>query len=702
VRTPLGFTFSGVACGIKPQRSDLALVYSAAPCAAAGCFTVNKAKAAPVLDAEGRLPASGVHAVVVNSGNANALTGPSGLEDAEAICRAAAEALGVPAAAVLSASTGVIGVRLPAHKIIAALPRLVSGLSQDARPAAEAIMTTDTRIKTASRALRIGGREVTLSAICKGSGMIAPQLATMIAVIATDCAISPELLSAALSRAVAPTFNRLTVDDDMSTNDAVFALANGQAGNAPLAAEGPELAAFTAALKGLCEELAKEIAADGEGATKRLEVSVRGAPDEAAAVDIARSIAGSSLVKAAIFGADPNWGRVLATVGARAGSQGYEVNPYKAAVRVQGVSVYDAGPADADKALLKARMREPEVRVEVELRAGPAAAPAWGCDLSYDYVKINADYSSLLVQTPSGGVGKDDRLANYSPAFKVSLLVEALGYISRFRGQRCVVKYGGAAMTKESLKNSFCEDILLLRSVGLCPIVVHGGGPDITRALEKMGAGAPEFIDGQRVTNAADLKVVEMVLTGSINTELVTLLNRSGANAVGLSGKDAALLRARKLVREDGRDLGQVGELVEVNRGLVELMLERGYLPVISPVGLGEDGQGYNLNADVVAAGVAAAVGAEKLIYLSDVPGVLDGGELVSELTAETLKAQLKSGAISGGMVVKARSILHALEAGVRDVHVIDGRIPHSVIAELFTDRGVGTLIRAAERRTKT
>src|SRR5206468_4365318 len=183
-----------------------------------------------------------------------------------------------------------------------------------------------------------------------------------------------------------------------------------------------------------------------------------------------------------------------------------------------------------------ARMREPEVKIDVDLRAGEFTGEAWGCDLSYDYVKINADYTSLIVARPDGGVAKDDRLTNYSPTFKVQLLVDALGYIKKFSNTRCVIKYGGAAMVKQSLKKSFCDDIGLLRSVGLRPIVVHGGGPEITRTLEKLG-GKAEFIDGQRVTNASDIRVVEMVLTGSINTELVTLLNGNGiAQAVGVSG----------------------------------------------------------------------------------------------------------------------------------------------------------------------
>ncbi|HWE22950.1 MAG TPA: bifunctional glutamate N-acetyltransferase/amino-acid acetyltransferase ArgJ [Myxococcales bacterium] len=693
MKVPKGFQFAGVQAGIKPNRKDLALVHSETPCSAAGCFTRNLARAAPVLDAEVRLPASGVHAVVVNSGNANALTGPEGLEDVKAVCDAIGRALNVPAAAVVSASTGVIGHRLPAAKIVAAAPRLAQSLRPEPEQAAEAIMTTDTRIKMAARTLHLGGKEVTISAICKGSGMIAPSLATMIAVVTTDAAVGPSALAGALRHAMERSFNALTVDNDMSTNDCVFALANGLAANQPLVDPGPELDLFAAALTEVCKELAKDIAADGEGATKLLEVEVSGAPSDDIAMELAKSVAGSSLVKAAIFGADPNWGRVLASIGARAGTAGYDVAPAEARVAVQGMDVYDRAPTSHDAAVLKARMREPEVHVEVDLRRGTGAATAWGCDLSYDYVKINADYTSLIVPRPDGGVAKDDRLANYSPTFKQQLLVEALGYIRRFAGTRCVVKYGGAAMVKESLKKSFCDDIGLLRSVGLRPIVVHGGGPEITRTLEKLG-GKPEFVDGQRVTNTSDLKVVEMVLTGSINTDLVTLLNQEGGHAVGVSGKDGALLRARKLLPENGgRDLGQVGEVTRVNRDFLDLLLQQGYIPVVSPIGLGEDGQSYNINADQVAAEVAIAAGAQKLIYLSDVAGILKAGELVEELNSAGLAAQLEDGTIQGGMKVKVRSILKALQNGVQRVHLIDGRVPHSIIGELFTDKGVGTLV---------
>ena len=694
MKVPKGFLWAGLEAGIKPNRKDLALVFSEAPCSAAGCFTQNLAKAAPVLDAERRLPGEGIRAVVINSGNANALTGPEGLDDVKTVCEAVAQELKIPPAAVVTASTGVIGVRLPAHKIVAAAPKLVSSLKPDPLVAAEAILTTDTRIKIGSRNVQIGGKDVTLTCICKGSGMIAPSLATMIAVVTTDCAITPPMLSGALQRAMRRSFNALTVDGDMSTNDCVFALANGKASLPTIADPGPGLATFSAALDDLCRQMAKEIAADGEGATKLLDVTVDGAPSEDVAQDLAKACAGSSLVKAAIFGADPNWGRVLASIGARAGTAGYAIEPADARVTVQDLAVYDRAPLGYDASVLKARMREPEVRVEVDLRRGEGKGQAWGCDLSYDYVKINADYTSLIVTKPDGGVAKDDRLTNYSPTFKVQLLVDALTYITKFAGTRCVIKYGGAAMVKESLKKSFCDDIRLLRAVGLRPIVVHGGGPEITRTLEKLGSKA-EFVDGQRVTNASDLKVVEMVLTGSINTELVTLLNGNGsALAVGVSGKDGGLIRARKLVSE-GRDLGQVGEVTRVNREFLEMLLQQGYVPVVSPVGLGEDGQSYNINADNVAAELAVAIGAQKLIYLSDVPGILKAGELIGQLTAPDLKALIDDGTIAGGMKAKATSILKVLASGVPSVHLLDGRVPHSIIGELFTDNGVGSWIRS-------
>lgn len=639
---PLGFRFAGVHAGLKPARRDLALVVSDVPAACAGRFTINQAAAAPILDVRSRVPSAEIRAVVVNSGNANALTGAAGLADVAAIRAAASGALDVAPDAILTASTGIIGVRLPAEKIVDAMPRLIAALGPAPGPASEAILTTDTRTKLASRKLAIGGRDVTLSAIAKGSGMIAPQLATMIAVITTDAAIAPAMLDRALGAAMAASFHCLVVDGDMSTNDAVFALANGRAGNQRIADPGPDYDAFADALTSLCIDLARDIASDGEGATRLLEVAVTGAPDVDVARDLARSIAASSLVKAAMFGADPNWGRILATVGARAGSQRYAVDSYKASVTIQGATLFAAGePVAGDSSALRMKMRAPEVKIVVALADGTASASAWGCDLGYDYVKINADYSSVVVQTPDGALAKDERLTNFSPTFKRTLLVEALSYIARFSGTRCVVRYGGSAMLRPALQQSFCDDIKLLRSCGLHPIVVHDGGAEL-------------------------------------GAHLVTLLNLDGGHAIGVSGNDGGLIRAKH--RPDRH-----GEIASVDAAMLEMFLGQGYVPVVSTSAIGDHGESSNVDADHAASAIAIALRARKLIYLTDDGGVVENGELVTQLTATELEARLHSPFV--------RAISSALHAGVERVHVIDGRAPHSVIAELFTDGGVGTLV---------
>jgi acetylglutamate kinase len=698
VKIPKGFRFGGVAAGLKPSRRDVALVVSDHPAAAAGVFTVNRAAAAAVLDGRSRVPAEGMRAILINSGNANALTGQAGVEDVSTLRGAVAQALGLQKRAVLTASTGVIGVRLPVEKVLSALPALVETLGDHPDLAAEAIMTTDTRPKMTARERSLGGKSAVLCCICKGSGMLAPQLATTLALVTTDAAITPRALQDVLLRSVHRTFNMLTVDGEMSTNDEVLALANGLAGNPRIAEPGPDLEIFEAALTDMFGEMARAMAADGEGATRMIEVVVGGAPSEVSARDVARSIAHSPLVKASVFGADPNWGRVLATVGSRAGSQGWPIDPVKARVSLQGVTVFEKGaPTDFDVEALRAKLREPRVDVLVELADGDARATAWGCDLTYDYVKINADYTSMIVQRPDGMMVKDEKVANYSPSFKRTLLVEALKYIAQFSGEVAVIKYGGAAMVKDSLKEAFAEDVTLLKKVGLKVVVVHGGAPEITRTLEKLGERS-EFFDGMRITDAASLPVVEMVLTGKVNQELVALLNFRNANAVGLSGKDGKLLRAEKRGIEGGVDLGYVGRIVEVNKPFLEMFLTQNYVPVISPIGIAADGSGLSINGDDVAAAVASALGAKKLIYLTDVPGVLESapdGELVRQITSADLTRRIEAGAITGGMRWKALAIQAALAGGVERVHVLDGRQPHTVIAELFTDRGVGSLVTA-------
>jgi acetylglutamate kinase len=581
-------------------------------------------------------------------------------------------------------------------KIVTALPGLVEQLGDHPDLAAEAIMTTDTRPKMAAREVTLAGKSAIVSAICKGSGMLAPQLATTMCLVTTDAAVTPKALQDVLGRAVQRTLNMVSVDGEMSTNDCVIALANGLAGNPRIAEPGPDLAVLENALADLLGEMARAMAADGEGATKMMEVVVTGAPSDAIARECALAVSSSPLVKAAVFGADPNWGRILATVGARAGAQGWPVDPFLARVTLQGVAVFAKGaPVEIDREALRARMRESRIDILVELQQGDHRAVAWGCDLSYDYVKINADYTSLIYQKSDGGVAKDDRVSNYTPAMKKALLAEALKYIAAFSGQIAVIKYGGAAMVKESLKEAFAEDVTLLKRVGLKPVVVHGGAPEITRTLEKLGERS-EFVDGMRVTDAQSLPVVEMVLSGKVNQELVALLNARNAGAVGLSGKDGKLIRAEKIQHESGRDLGHVGHVLEVNDKLLRMLLDGGYVPVISPIGLADDGGSLSINADEVAAAVAVALGSRKLIYLTDVPGILESapdGDLVRQLTVADLTRRVEAGGITGGMKWKAQSIVAALAGGVERVHVLDGRQPHTVIAELFTDRGVGSLV---------
>ena len=276
MKIPKGFRFGGVACGLKPSRRDLALVVSDHPAAAAGVFTRNKAPAAPVQDARPRVPAEGMRAIVANSGNANALTGPAGMDDVSVIRSAVADALGIQKRAVLTASTGVIGARMPAMKIVTALPALVEQLGDHPDLAAEAIMTTDSRPKMAAREVTLGGKSAVVCAVCKGSGMLAPQLATTVCLVTTDAAVTPKALQDVLARAVQQTLNMVSVDGEMSTNDCVLVLANGLAGNARISEPGPDLDVLENALTDLLGEMARAMAADGEGATRMMEVVVDG------------------------------------------------------------------------------------------------------------------------------------------------------------------------------------------------------------------------------------------------------------------------------------------------------------------------------------------------------------------------------------------------------------------------------------------
>ena len=287
------------------------------------------------------------------------------------------------------------------------------------------------------------------------------------------------------------------------------------------------------------------------------------------------------------------------------------------------------------------------------------------------------------------------------PAMKAAVLAEALPYIKRFHGKTVVIKYGGNAMTEEPLKASFARDIILLRLVGILPVVVHGGGPQIESLLSKVGKKG-EFIQGMRVTDTKTMDIVEMVLAGQVNKEIVELINHAGGKAVGLTGQDGGLIRARKMMvksdaaNEQYLDLGQVGEIETVDPAIIHSLLASGFVPVIAPIGSGHEGETYNINADLVAGKIAEILKAEKLILMTNTPGVLDkNGKLLTGLSAREIDALFADGTISGGMLPKISSALEAARSGVQSVHVIDGRVPHCLLLEILTSEGVGTMIRS-------
>ena len=291
----------------------------------------------------------------------------------------------------------------------------------------------------------------------------------------------------------------------------------------------------------------------------------------------------------------------------------------------------------------------------------------------------------------------------FSPQDTADILIEALPYIQKFSGKTIVIKYGGNAMTTPELKAKVMQDITLMKFVGIHPVIVHGGGPDITGFLKKVGKKS-EFVSGLRVTDEETMEIVEMVLIGKVNSEIVNLLNRSGNRAIGLSGKDASLIQAKnKLaeVHDNGKtekvDIGHVGEVAKIREEVVNDLIEQGYIPVIAPVGVGEDGEAYNINADYVAAEVAGALNAEKLLLLTDVEGIYkdfeDKSSFISSLTGKEARQYIEDGIIAGGMIPKVESCLTALDEGAHKTAIIDGRLPHSLLLELFTSQGIGTEI---------
>ena len=389
-----GFTANGIHCGIRHNKTkrDLALIYSQVPAAAASVYTSNLVKGAPIAVTKAHIADGKAQAILCNSGNANTCNA-DGVEVAEAMCQLLANEMSLNPQDVVVASTGVIGQRLNVEPIAKGIPELVKGLGDHSDLAAEGIMTTDTKKKELAVSFEVDGVECKIGGICKGSGMIHPNLATMLVFITTDCAISAEMLNKALKTDVQNTFNMVSVDGDTSTNDMVTVLANGMAGNPEITGEGPAFDAFMQALNTVTVYLCRCIAGDGEGATKLLECQVTGAKSDAVAKTVAKSVICSSLTKAAMFGADANWGRVLCAIG----YSGADVDVEKVDVSFRSpkgtVQVCkDGAGVDFSEELAKQILLESSIDILIALNDGDGTATAWGCDLTYDYVKINGDY----------------------------------------------------------------------------------------------------------------------------------------------------------------------------------------------------------------------------------------------------------------------------------------------------------------------
>lgn len=292
-------------------------------------------------------------------------------------------------------------------------------------------------------------------------------------------------------------------------------------------------------------------------------------------------------------------------------------------------------------------------------------------------------------------------VSNIAARDKAEILAQALPYIRKFHGKTMVIKYGGNAMTDPALQADFAEDVVLLKLVGINPVVVHGGGPQIENALNRLGKKG-EFIQGMRVTDAETMEVVEWVLGGEVQQDIVGLINQAGGKAVGLTGRDGAMIRAQKLKMVDSHDptkehdVGQVGDIVSIDPSVVRALQDDAFIPVISPIGFGTDNESFNINADVVAGKLASVLGAEKLLLLTNTPGVLDkGGKLLTDLSARAIEEMFADGTIHGGMLPKISSALDAAKSGVNSVHIIDGRVPHALLLEILTDQAYGTMIRS-------
>lgn len=510
--------------------------------------------------------------------------------------------------------------------------------------------------------------------MAKGAGMLAPGLATMLVVLTTDADVDAAGLDSALRAATRTTFDRIDSDGCMSTNDTVLLLASGASGTTP------ERAEFAEAVRTVCADLARQLIGDAEGASKDIRIEVVNAATEDDAVEVGRSIARNNLLKCAIHGEDPNWGRVLSAIGTtRAAFEPDQLN-----VAINDVWVCKNGGVGEDRDLVDMRYREVKITADLAMRH-----------------RVRRH----LGQRPHRGLRpREQRVQLMTPARKhtalpkAQILIEALPWLTRHNGKTVVIKFGGNAMVDDELKAAFAQDVVFLRQAGLKPVVVHGGGPQISAQLDKQGL-VSEFKAGLRVTTPEAMDVVRMVLAGQVQRELVGLLNQHGPLAVGLTGEDAHTITAvqhRPTIDGELVDIGRVGEITAIDTGAIQALLDDGRIPVVSSIARSaDDNHVYNVNADTAAAALAAALDAETLMVLTDVEGLYEdwphSDDVISRLTATELEKLLPE--LSSGMVPKMQGCLHAVRNGVETARVIDGRVQHSILLEIFTDEGIGTMV---------
>lgn len=615
---PLGFKFSAMHCGIKQARPDLALIVCDPPTSAAGVFTQNPSRAPSVERDATLVPRGDLRAIVVNSGNANAMTGAAGVRANDLIANEAARALGCQSEQVLTMSTGVVGVPLAADKISAALPALTERATADPRPFAHAILTTDTITKVAAVTIDVPGSDtpIRMLGVAKGSGMVHPNMATTLAFVCTDAAIDAAQLQAMLSAATPRTFNAICVDGDTSTNDAVAVLASGASG---VAIQGSQLAAtFAEALTAVLASLARQVVIDGEGATRLMEVEVRGAPDERSARLIARGVCRSSLVKCSMFAGQADWGRVAAAAGQAVLEHELSVDPRTMTILAQGIELYSLeGPRlQIPESELARRMRDSVVRWTLHLGDGPGDALALGCDLSYDYVRINADEAQQIEVTDDGVVRQNPGLDSYSPRLKHQLLVDGLAYVRRFSGLRMVVYVPPQAVHDDAL-DKLARDLALCLDATLRPLLV--------------------------VPNEAMAQQVLHHMQGT----------------------------------------GHYCAAVTPDPRTINRMLDRGYLGVL----VHEAKPGHEV------VDLAIKLAAQKLLVMGTERGLRDERGFISCIHRDDFVA----GHDAQRFLVEDPQLLdlarYGADQGIPAFHLVDLRLSHALVGELFTDAGIGTLI---------